>query len=426
MKKLLILGGMKKSCQIVDQAKRMGIHTVITDYYEADKAPAKSAADESFLISATDVDGVVGLIRREHIDGVITGFADVLIPAYAAICEKAGLPAFFTPHQADIFLNKNLYKPVLKKYGVPTPSSYVISEQTIISSCEFSYPVIVKPVDNCGSRGCSICRDEEELLLHLPNAFAFSASKKLMVEEYIEGPEATAFFVIQDGNVYFSALGNRHVENHQGDGVIRLPLGYSFPSSLTEYYSEQIAPKVADMLKGEGIANGMLYMQCIIKDGVPMVYDLGLRLSGSLEYHMFEAACGFNPLEMMINFAVSGTMGASIKDKVDPYLCGKYGWNVSALRGIGTVKTICGAEELRNLSDVVHVDIAHEDGHILTEADKGTLKQISCRFIGLSESKEAMCRTANKITSTYDALDEDGNSLLLPQISFEKYLDTIC
>ncbi len=424
MKKLLILGGMKKSCQIIDQAKKMGIHTVIADYYDSDKAPAKLFADESFLTSATDIDGIVDLIRREHIDGVITGFADVLIPAYAAICEKAGLPSFFTPYQAELFLNKNLYKPLLQKHGVPTPSSSVIYENTIVNNENIPYPVIVKPVDNCGSRGCSICRNEEELLRHLPNAFAFSASKKVMIEEYIEGPEATAFFVIQDGNVYFTALGNRHVENHQGDGVIRLPLGYSYPSSLTKYYSEKIAPNVADMLKKEGITNGMLYMQCIIKDGVPMVYDLGLRLSGSLEYHMFEAACGFNPLEMMINFAVSGSMGPSIEAKADPYLNGKYGWNISALRTMGTVSKICGIDELENLPDVVHIDIAHENGHILAEADKGTLKQISCRFIGLSQSKEAMCAAARRITDTYDILDKNENSLLLPQIDFEKYINT--
>ncbi len=425
MKKLLILGGMKKSCQIVNQAKRMGIYTVIADYYEPDKAPAKSAADEHFMTSATDVDGIVELIKREKIDGVITGFADVLMPAYSAICKKAGLPCFFTEKQAEIFTNKKLYKPILLENGIPTPTSQVVCEGEKINTMDLPYPVMIKPVDNSGARGCAICRNENELLAQIPNTFAYSASKMIMIEEYIEGPEVTAFFVIQDGNAYFTALGNRHVENHQGDGVIRLPVGYTYPASLTKYYAENIAPKVVQMLKEQNISNGMLFMQCIVKNGIPMVYDLGIRLSGSLEYHMLEAACGFNPLEMMINFAVSGTMGPCVKDKVNPYLNGKFGWNISALRRPGIIARFCGIEEICNLPEVVHVDIAHDIGQRLTEKDIGTLKQISCRFIGLSESKTDMCKVAEQIAKDYDAIDENENSLLLPRIDFNKYLNTV-
>ncbi len=425
MKKLLVLGGTKISCQIVNQAKRMGLHTAVADYYEPDKSPAKTIADEHFLVSATDVNGIVDLIRRERMDGVLMGFADVLMPAYAAICEAAGLPSFCTCLQAERFTNKALYKSILRQYGVPTPASLVVSDASEVSGKTLPYPVIVKPADNSGARGCAICRDETELLAQLPNALTYSASRQAMIEEYMEGPEVTAFFLIQEGNVYFTALGNRHVENHQGDGVIPLPVGYSYPSGLTEYYSRQIAPRVAHMLQGEQIQNGMLFLQCIVKNGIPMVYDLGLRLTGSLEYHMLEAACGYNPLEMMIHFAVTGSMGPPISDKVDPWLHGMFGWNISALRQPGTVTALCGVEEIRNLADVVHVDVAHDPGDLLTEAEKGTLKQISCRFIGVSQSKPDMCHAGSRITHTFDVVDKMGNSLLLPQIDFARYLETM-
>ena len=71
MKKLLILGGTRISCEIVRKAKKMGVYTVVTDYYDETKSPAKQIADESFLVSCTDVDAVVSLIKEQNIDGVL-------------------------------------------------------------------------------------------------------------------------------------------------------------------------------------------------------------------------------------------------------------------------------------------------------------------------------------------------------------------
>ena len=46
MKKLLILGGNTLSCDIVNAAKRLGVYTIVTDWYDTDRSPAKLIADE--------------------------------------------------------------------------------------------------------------------------------------------------------------------------------------------------------------------------------------------------------------------------------------------------------------------------------------------------------------------------------------------
>ncbi len=98
---------------------------------------------------------------------------------------------------------------------------------------------------------------------------------------------------------------------------------------------------------------------------------------------------------------------------------------ISALRHPGIVAAIRGVEQIEKLKDVVHADVAHDPGNALTESDKGTLKQISCRFIGVSENKKNMCHTNDQIIKTFYVVDESGNSLLLPQIDFNRYLDMI-
>ncbi len=70
------------------------------------------------------------------------------------------------------------------------------------------------------------------------------------------------------------------------------------------------------MFRHLGIKDGMMFMQCKLKDDVCYVYDLGFRLTGSLEYKILERVCGYNPLEMMICHALTGRMGDdSIADK---------------------------------------------------------------------------------------------------------------
>ena len=45
-KKLLILGGSAYMVDSVLAAKKMGIYTIVTDWHELEKSPAKQIADE--------------------------------------------------------------------------------------------------------------------------------------------------------------------------------------------------------------------------------------------------------------------------------------------------------------------------------------------------------------------------------------------
>ena len=93
-KKLLVLGGTNMSCEIVQKAKELGLYVIVADYDE--NAPAKIIADKASMVSATDVDAVVNLIKEEGIDGILTGFIELLLPFYQQICEKAKLPCYAT------------------------------------------------------------------------------------------------------------------------------------------------------------------------------------------------------------------------------------------------------------------------------------------------------------------------------------------
>lgn len=412
-KRLLVLGGSRISCEIVKKAKEMGIYVLVTDWYPLERSPAKQIADEALYVSTADVDAVVDLIKEKHIDGVFTGFTDSVLPYYAMICEKAGLPCYGTKEQFEIMINKRKYKELCKKFGVPTVEEYVINKSSTDTDFKgIKYPVLVKPADNSGARGITICRNKEELVDAYNRAIAFSESKEVLVERYIEGKEVTVFFFFFNGSLYLSALSNRHVK-HDQEGVIPLPVAYTFPSIYLEKYQREVEPRVKKMLTHLGIKNGMMFMQCLVEKGNCIVYDIGYRLTGSLEYKLFEKVCGYNPLEMMIKFALTGKMfEGDLESLINPNFS-EYAANITFLVKPGTVGRIVGLDEVMKVPGVIDAVLAHVEGDEIPESAIGTLRQIILRAFATAKTKEDLAKIIQSVHSLFRVYNTEGEDMLL-------------
>jgi len=419
-KRLLILGGSRISCEIVKRAQEMGIYVMVTDWYPIETSPAKQIADEAFLVSTADVDAVVQLIKDKNIDGVFTGFTDSVLPYYARICEKAGLPCYGTEEQFEIMINKRKYKELCRKFGVPTVEEYKIDESFQDEDFDrIKYPVLVKPADNSGARGVTICRSKEELKEAYNKAISFSQSKEVLVERYIEGKEVTTFWLFRDGEIYLTALGNRHVKHNQ-EGVIPLPVAYTFPSVYLDKYQREVVPRVKEMLRSIGIKNGMMFMQCLVEDGNCIVYDIGYRLTGSLEYKLLEKVCGYNPLDMMIKFALTGSMyEGDLEALINPNF-DQYAANITFLVKPGVIGKIIGVEEIKKVPGVIDAVLAHVEGDEIPESAIGTLKQIVLRAFAVAETKEELAKIIDKVHGLLHVYSDKGEDMLLSKFDIEE------
>lgn len=403
---------MRFSCEIVAKAKEMGIYTLVADYNRIEDSPGKQIADEAVDLSVTDVDAVVDYVNNNAIDGVFVGFNDMLLPFYADICKKAGLPCYGTKTQFETLIAKDKYKALCRQFDVPTIPEYDINDENI------KYPVLVKPVDSSGSRGITICHNRQQLDEAVEIGRKASKTGKVLIERYMDGREVTVFWTFQDGNYYLSALGNRHVKHNQGMDIIPLPVGYTFPSVFLPKYRAEVEENCKRMFSHLGIKDGMMFMQCKVEDGTCYVYDLGYRLTGSLEYKILERVCGYNPLEMMICHALTGKMGEeSIAELAVPEFKTP-AFNVSCLCAPGTIKEITGIEEVKAMPEVEDVVIAHTPGETISEQMKGLLAQITVRVLGAVENKEQLLSIMQKIDNTIHIVGTKGEELLLPGIEY--------
>lgn len=419
--KLLILGGTQFNCEIIKKAQKLGIYTYVTDYDPVEESPGKSIADQCFNISVSDVEKIVEIIQSERINGVLTGFTDSILPYYSKICETSGLPCYATEEQFKLFMNKRRYKELLQEFKIPVIEEYQISSVADIPKETVKYPVIVKPTDNSGARGITVCNNYFELKEACNKALDYSKEQSVIIEKFIKGKEATSFWVIQNGQVFLSAMGNRHLLDVGADNGLLLPMGYTFPSSYTPGYKEDIEVKLSEMMHKIGIKNGVLFIQNIIDEGEVKVYDLGLRLTGSLEYKLLEKVCGYDPLKMLIEFSITGKMGENIVNKVDPYLSTKYPWNLSFLIKPGKINKICGIEEVRHLDDVLDVFLSYRENDEFFESEVGLLKQIACRVLGVSDTYEDMKKAIARIEKELRFLNQKGEQLLYPSLNTIDY-----
>ena len=178
-KKLLILGANPETANLVRVAKEMGVTTIVTDYDSY--APAKKLADISYDINGLDVDAICEMARKEQVDGVMVGVADVLVQPYQQVCEKLGLPCYANANTAAVFNNKRLFKQACAKYGIEGIPEFSLEEKNSIV-----YPVIVKPADSNSGKGITLVRHRSELDDAVARAKAESRTNTILIERYME------------------------------------------------------------------------------------------------------------------------------------------------------------------------------------------------------------------------------------------------
>ena len=299
-KRLLILGGISSMVEVVERAHELGVVVYVTDYLL--DSPAKRIADKAFMISVTDVDAVVDLIKKENIDGVYTGNIDLVLPYYAMICDKAHLPCYGTLKNFHSTMNKTCFKKMCRNYNIPVVPEFT---EDLIRKGEVEFPVIVKPSDSSGGCGISVCWDMQQLHSGIKKALQFSKCRKYIVEKFMQGNDVQIYYYFQDGDPIFVTMCDRYLFK-QNTLATPLPLAYIFPSVYTTNFINNVNNLYCEMFKKEKFGNGTLFLQAVVENGVPYVYETGYRTGGNREQYLISETCGIFSVDMLICYAFTG------------------------------------------------------------------------------------------------------------------------
>lgn len=410
-KKLLILGGPALMTDVIQKAKDLGVYTIVTDWYEPEKSPAKIIANEYWMESVADTDKLIKLVKENLIDGVFTNYTDSYLPFYVNICEGAGLPCLANNYQIDIISNKDKSKQLCIDHGIDVSKRYKVRSIEDIDNIDIEFPVLTKPVDNSGQRGIFVCRNKEELKTKYNESLAFSESKNVMVEEYVQGDYCVMFFTIQNGVVSLSTMSDKPVYGNFENNLPKLPMGYFLPSKYASLCKEKMLPKVQCFVKDLGIQNGIIGIEAVVKNSNIYVFEMQFRLGGMRHHNFVLKENGMDLLEMLIRFALTGKFE---------------GWNAYECDNAKFKNSYCSLNvlvkpdkiaKIQGLSEVLNMPEVYAHTQMLFEGDTvklpGTVQQIAFKFSLEAPTKNKLLDSIDKIYSILSIINEKGEDIKL-------------
>ena len=405
-KKLLILGGAFQHCKLVNEAKRHGIYTVVTDNLKPEDSPAKQIADAYWMLNIYDVDGIVEKCKQNQIDGVVAGWLDPCQRPYAEICKRLNLPAYCDLQQVIKMTDKIAFKAMCREYGVDVIPDYSLED---VANKAVEFPVFVKPVDSRGSRGQTICYTYEELEGAIQVARAESSNNDVLIEKYMEKVNefhVTYFFV--DGEPYLV----RGSDNYCGlkeTGMNKVVSCAIYPSRFLDQYIAGPHKNVVNMFKNCGIQNGPVFMQGFRDGDKFRFFDPGIRFPGVDCEVVIREATGVNYMKAMIDIALSG--GCAVPHVSD---CYKLNSKISAVLYLnvrpGKIVRIHNEDRIKSNPAVIAYLPRCKVGDIVSWSYN--VNQRFAELDILADTFEELVGVMNEIQSAIFVEDEKGENMI--------------
>ena len=151
-------------------------------------------------------------VEIRGIDGVMCAAADVPVTV-ASVAQEFSLPGV-TLETARLTSDKLAMKEHLERAGIPIPFYRPIHSTADLQRAvqQNNRPLIVKPVDSRGARGVLKLTGETDPDWAFEHARACSPTSRVMVEEYLEGPQISTETILVDGVASTPGFTDRNYE----------------------------------------------------------------------------------------------------------------------------------------------------------------------------------------------------------------------
>lgn len=364
-------------------------------------------------IPAGDFESLSAFARKESIDLTVVGPEQPLSEGIVDFFEKEGL-RIFGPSKAAAELegSKIFSKNLMKKYGIPTGEYSVFAdvEKAAAGLRKMTPPFVVKADGLAAGKGVVICRSREEgdaafRSMMVDGAFG-EAGAKVVVEEFLEGEEAS-FFAFTDGeNILALEPSQDHKPLLDGDrGPNTGGMGAYTPApvvtdALRRRIIDEVMTPAVRAMKSEGRPyRGVLYAGLMIRDGDlkvlefncrfgdPEAQPLLMRMDSDIVpvlYSVAEGTMKTDPVEWKDRFCVCVVMASR-------------GYPASYEKGVALERLA----DFRDTEETVvfHAGTRFEGNRIVTNGG---------RVLGVTSSGDTIEESLERVYRAVDSIGQDG------------------
>ena len=253
---------------------------------------AREAKVENVAISATDVPALVAFAQKEQIGLTIVGPEAPLVIGVVDAFRAAGL-TIFGPTQAAAQLegSKAFTKDFLARQQIPTAEyqNFTDVEPALAYLREKGAPIVVKADGLAAGKGVIVAmtlQEAEDAVRDMLSGNAFGdAGSRVVIEEFLDGEEASFIVMVDGKNVLPMATSQDHKRVGDGDtGPNTGGMGAYSPAPVVTPEIHQrvmeriIMPTVQGMAAEGNVYTGFLYAGLMIDAaGNPKVIEFNCR-----------------------------------------------------------------------------------------------------------------------------------------------------
>jgi len=280
---LLILTGGVEAVEGIKTAKNMNLNVIVMDGNR--RCLGRKQSDEFLHANIYDPDAVVNALRKykyaNRINGVVTIAADNTTSVAAAI-EYLGL-AGITKNAAKIATNKLIQKQVLLESGINIPWFSPISNiQQLHQIFNLNdKPYVLKPLGSRGSRGVIRINKKEDIdyAYNYSKQYA-TTDKKLLLEEWLEGPQLSVEAIVYEGEIYLCGVADRNYNLLVKQYPFVIENGGETPSIYSPAINSGLKKLFSRVAKAIGIKNGSIKGDIVYHNKELFIIEVAARLSG--------------------------------------------------------------------------------------------------------------------------------------------------
>ena len=411
-KRLAVFGANNVVDEVTDFAHRHGI--VLISVGNVPEAPIHQVSDEQYYMDCTDEAAMLRFFKEKHIDGLLSCSGEMVIRKTVGFIGKTGFHYYATPKQWDVLMNKQHFKEACLRYGMPAIPAFRLEDKDI------PFPVIVKPVDNGGSFGITVCHNRTEMEEAVVKAVQNSTVGEYLCEKFIEGPyfqfeiwrqNRKSYFPYTKGRVFYDAIGTSPQQ----------PFLDLYPSPEADIIKRLYEP-MSQLFEDLGIDNGSCMFQGIISDGVPYIMDNAFRLSGGMDFRVVHEDKGIDLVACYMQHALTGQFGEDFSQTLRSTFGRSQGENSPLFTLNSHYATICiglknglitrikGIDAVRQLPFVYSLYQYYHEGDNMQYS--GLFLQVLCRIFVRANSRQELQSNINTILGLIEVEGTDGNSLL--------------
>ena len=313
----MLLGGIRYLLPVIKAAHEQGYYVITADYLPNNIAHQYS--DEYINVSIIDKEAVLKVAREKRIDGIMSFGVDPGVITASYVQNQLGLPSFGPFESVDILQHKDKFRAFLTNNGFNVPWAYGFSSETEAweSRNKFSYPLIVKPTDSAGSKGCTRVDSEDKLITAIQYAFKYTISGHIIIEEFLEkkGCSSDTDSYAQDGQLKFVSFSAQRFDANAVNPYT--PSAYSWPSTFTKEEEEYLTSEIQRLITLLGMKTSVFNIEVrVATNNKPYIMELTPRGGGNRLCEMLHYATGVDMITA-ITRAMVGDEPEQIEQK--PY-----------------------------------------------------------------------------------------------------------